>query len=338
MKALRGSILDRIRRGGRYLSVATATALAVVTPVFVAPSASAATIDHIDKVSDRRVEMYVKSPAMGRIMHVDVLLAANQQAKHPTLYMLDGAGSSEKAPQSNWLTRTDAASFFADKPVNVVFAVGGGGSMYTDWEKDDPNLGHQKWETFLTKELPPLVNDKFNGNGRAGVAGLSMGAEGATILAARHPSLYKALGAYSGCMIDSKLGQVQVRTIVSDKGGDPNNMWGQPFDPQWNAHDPSAHIDNLKNTAVFISTATGLMGPADVTLNRDPSLEYPETLIKSVGLEQIIADCTGVVDGLMHLHGVDGTARVYPIGTHSWPYWEQPMHDSWPTLRKGLGI
>ena len=44
------------------------------------------------------------------------------------------------------------------KHVNVVMPVGGKFSMYTDWNADDPVLGRNKWQTYLTKELPAAVN------------------------------------------------------------------------------------------------------------------------------------------------------------------------------------
>jgi len=40
--------------------------------------------------------------------------------------------------------RGGTVQFFADKPINVVMPVGGPGSFYTDGEKDDPTLGHNR--------------------------------------------------------------------------------------------------------------------------------------------------------------------------------------------------
>ncbi len=54
----------------------------------------------------------------------------------------------------SWYNNTDVTNFFADKHVNVVLPVGGKYSMYTDWDADDPVLGRNKWQTFLTRELP----------------------------------------------------------------------------------------------------------------------------------------------------------------------------------------
>ncbi len=61
------------------------------------------------------------------------------------------------------------------KGTNVVIPFGGGGSFYTDWERPDPKLGINKWETFLTRELPAYMAKQHNSdNKRNGIAGLSM--------------------------------------------------------------------------------------------------------------------------------------------------------------------
>ena len=62
-----------------------------------------------------------------------------------------------------WLRKGGAAEFFRDKNVNVVLPLAGPGSFYADWQRDDPKLGRYKWETFLTQELPPLIDEEFDG-------------------------------------------------------------------------------------------------------------------------------------------------------------------------------
>ena len=81
----------------------------------------------------------------------------------------------------------DVESFFADKHVNVAIPFGGGGTFYSDWQRDDPKLGRVKWETFLTQELPPFMADRFGSdNVNNAVAGLSMSGTSALNLAAHH--------------------------------------------------------------------------------------------------------------------------------------------------------
>jgi S-formylglutathione hydrolase FrmB len=38
------------------------------------------------------------------------------------------------------------------------------------------------------------------------------------------------------------------------------------------------------------------------------------------------------------LHHYGPPVKYYPIGTHSWPYWQAPLHVSWPLLARGLAV
>ena len=183
-----------------------------------------------------RTALFVDSPAMQRVVQVQVLHPDSTEPR-PSLYLLDGvdAGDSE----STWTEKTDVASFFAHRNVNVVLPVGGAGSYYTDWQRPDPALGVNRWETFLTSELPPLIDGQLHGNGANAVAGLSMGGHAALNLITRHPDLYRGVAAFSACpdSLDPNA-RSTVRATVASKGGDANNMWGPDDNPDWAAHDP----------------------------------------------------------------------------------------------------
>ncbi|MGB6070349.1 MAG: alpha/beta hydrolase-fold protein, partial [Rhodococcus sp. (in: high G+C Gram-positive bacteria)] len=156
------------------------------------PALSAARIVDTVIASDTLRTLSVESPAMGAVVDVQVLTPAAKTGSRPTLYMLSGIGE-EDPDNSMWLRKGGAAEFFADKNVNVVLPLAGPGSFYTDWQRDDPKLGRYQWETFLTQELPPLIDAAVDGNGRNAIAGLSMGAQSAMMLAARNPDLYSGV-------------------------------------------------------------------------------------------------------------------------------------------------
>ncbi|GAA5067644.1 alpha/beta hydrolase [Nocardia callitridis] len=301
------------------------------------PSAQAqAQIDHVVKRTDRWLQVFVNSSAMRRIVPVDVLLPADTNTPNPTLYLLDGNGAQESAGQSTWTLKTDAVEFFADKPVTVVLPVGGGGSFYTNWLRDDPQLGHNQWETFLTRELPPLIDAEFHGNGANAVAGISMGGQAAMTLAFRHPDLYRSVGSYSGCLFTGGIGQAYVRGAVADRGGDADNMWGKATDPQWSAHDVSDHADGLRGKALYMSAALGVPGSTDKTF--DAELGWPFNEAAAIAIEKVAHDCTLAFGAKLRLEKIPATVQKYLIGTHSWPYWQRPLHDSWPVLAGGLGL
>ncbi len=292
-----------------------------------------AAIVGVEPVDDRLLRVFVDSPAMHRTVQVLVLLPADRSAPRPTIYMLDGR--STQPDSNNWLDRGRAAEFYADKPVNVVFTVGGPASFYTDWQRPDPVLGVNKWETFLTEELPPLLDARFDGNGRNAVVGTSMGAEAAMMLAIRKPHLYSAVGAHSGCFsTGTDLGQAQARVVVSTYKGDPENMFGPPDDPAWLAHDVTLHAAALRGKALYLSVGSGHPGVHDVL--SDP--ETPTSVVVGGPLEAATDFCTRRLTQRLDTLGIPYTAHFRPTGTHSWPYWADELVASWPTIAGGLGI
>lgn len=297
------------------------------------PMPPRAQISRVTDLGGRLHRVSVDSPAMQRTVDVLVLLPAVATGPRPTVYLLDGRATLPDG--NNWLRRGRAAEFFADKPVNAVFTVGGPASFYTDWHQPDPVLGTNKWETFLTEELPPLLDARFQGNGRNAVAGTSMGAEAAMMLAVRKPERYSAVGAYSGCFsTGTDIGAAQARAVIMTYNGDPNNMFGPTGDPEWLAHDPTMHADRLRGKALFLSAGTGIPGQYDVPSNP----EFVSSITAGGPLEAGANSCTHKLAGQLDNLGIGYTADFPPTGTHSWPYWAEELAHSWPTLAKGLGL
>jgi S-formylglutathione hydrolase FrmB len=99
----------------------------------------------------------------------------------------------------SWFGFTDLQGFFADKNVNVVSPLGGQFSWYTDWVNDRS----KQYQTYMTQELPPLINAQYKTNGRNAVGGLSSTGGTAADYAIQAPGLYKAVGSYSGFLTPS---------------------------------------------------------------------------------------------------------------------------------------
>ncbi|MEU7763850.1 alpha/beta hydrolase family protein [Nocardia sp. NPDC049190] len=292
-------------------------------------------IKRIEPINDRWLRVFVASPAMSREVEVQVLLPRDQSRPRPTVYMLDGR--SANADSNNWTDLGHADRFYADKDVNVVLTVGGPASFYTDWQRADPVLGKNMWETFLTKELPPLIDAKFNGNGRNAVMGVSMGAEAAMMLAFRHPTLYTAIAAHSGCFsTGTDIGQAQARAVVATYQGEPDNMFGKQDDPAWLAHDVTLHAESLRGKTIYLSVGSGLPGVHDVPGN--PDVDVVSAIGFGGPLEAATNACTRRLTDRFHSLGIPVTAHFRDTGTHSWPYWEDELALSWPTIAGALGV
>ncbi|WP_332112627.1 alpha/beta hydrolase family protein [Rhodococcus maanshanensis] len=284
-------------------------------------------------------DVTVYSAAMDRPITLWVLHSGGESGPSPTLYLLNGVDGGENG--GSWTGRSDVASFFADKNVTVVVPLAGRASYYTDWERDDPVLGRNKWTTFLTGELPPLIDNIFHNLGRNAIAGLSMSTTSVLNLAIHSPGLYQAVGSYSGCARTSDpLAQVYVSSQLAGFGADARNMWGPPSGPAWSENDPTLHADRLRGTELYIAAGTGLPGPHE-------SLSAPgidsnigalaDRAIVGGGMEAVVNQCTSqMVDRLQALR-IPATVNLRPAGTHSWPYWQDDLHASWPMFAAATG-
>lgn len=294
----------------------------------------------LTKVSPLESMAEVYSGAMGKNIQLNILRPAAADTPAPILYLLNGAGGGEDS--ATWRAKTDYQKFFADKHVNVVTPIGGAFSYYTDWQRDDPVLGRNKWQTFLTEELPPILDKALNATGANAIAGISMSGTSVFNLAIAKPKLYRSVAAYSGCARTSDpLGQAYIRTVIGDRGrGDITNMWGPTDGPGWRENDPYLHASALKGVKVYMTSGTGLPGRYDTLdaplIDGNPAVLLDQVVMGGL-IEAAVRGCTTQMEQALKTAGVDTTIVSRPLGTHSWEYWEQDLQTTWPMIAKDLG-
>nr|WP_228803750.1 alpha/beta hydrolase family protein [Nocardia cyriacigeorgica] len=326
------------------LAIAVAMLAAAPGAAAVAPNAVAEPASEITgswEVDDRTVQVRVYSASMDTDIMVNVQRPADRSVPRPTLYLLNGGGGGQDS--ATWQKNTDVLRFLADKDVNVVQPVGGRWSYYTDWRARDPKLGVYKWKTFLTEELPPLIDAEFGTTGVNAIAGLSTSGTSVLQLPIAKPGLYRAVAAYSGCaQISDPIGQQFVKMAVESwGGGDTDNMYGPPGDPMWTANDPYVNAEGLRGLKLFISTGTGIPGMFDVyngTHMQPGPRGFANQLVLGGLIEAAVNWCTHNLRDRLHQLGIPATFDFQPTGTHSWGYWQQAMKASWPVLADGLGL
>ncbi|QIS14057.1 alpha/beta hydrolase [Nocardia arthritidis] len=292
--------------------------------------------------SGNSLGLLIYSAAMDKQITVEVQRPADASVPRPTLYLLNGAGGGTDL--ATWRRNTDVGEFLADKNVNVVQPVGGAWSYYTDWLRDDPKLGRNRWKTFFLEELPPLIDAALGTNGVNAIAGLSMAGTSVLALAEARPGLYRSVASYSGCAQTSDpLGKRAVRMAVDIwGGGNSANMWGADDNPLWSENDPYLHADKLRGVNLFISSGTGIPGPYDRI--DDPHLitPGPAALLTQILLGGVIEAstnmCTHNLQNRLNQLGIPATYDFTPTGTHSWGYWQDAFKKSWPVLADGLDI
>lgn len=317
----------------------TAVAQSLGTPDGAPSTAQAApgSVNRVDWLSDRRVALWVNSPSMGIPIQVQLLLARDWNAKpdatFPVVYMLDGMRARDD--ENGWTIETDVEPFFADKNVNVVLPIGGQSSFYADW-LDQNNGQNYKWETFLTKELPPILESDWRSTQTRGVVGLSMGGTSAMMLSARNQGFFKFAGSLSGILTTTTLGMPQaISFAMADAGGyDAGAMWGNPTNDAWAAHDPYLLADQLKGMSLYISSGSGTTGPYD----QPSAIPGISTNYAGMGLEILSRLTSQTFTTKLQKLKIPATVNYRPSGTHSWPYWEFELHQLWPQLAGALGV
>ncbi|MEV0342956.1 alpha/beta hydrolase family protein [Nocardia sp. NPDC050713] len=288
----------------------------------------------------RTWHLKVYSASMDTEIDVDVQRPADESEPAPNLYMLSGLDGGEGT--ASWQAATHALEWLADKPVNVVLPIGGRGSYYTDWQQRDPVLGLNKWTTFFTEELPPLLDQTLNSTGQNALAGLSTSGTSVLQLAEAKPGLWKTVAAYSGCaQIADPMGQLFVKLATETwAGGDTENMYGPAESPLWAANDPVINAEKLRGTLLYVSSGSGIPVMEDVQyyLNAAPGPMGAVTLSLGVIIEAAVNGCTANLKNRLDSLDIPATYKFNPVGTHYWPYWEEALHDSWPLLAQGMGL
>ncbi len=312
-----------------------------VSPV----AADGSAITKVDVRDHRHLSLSVRSAAMDKDITVDVQRPADTSVPRPVLYLLNGSGGGED--QATWGTRTDVLRFLDDKNVNVVQPIGGAWSMYTDWIADNPVLGRNKWKTFLTEELPPLINAALGTTGANAIAGLSMAGNSVLELSIAKPGLYRSVASYSGCAQTSDpLGYRVVSEMIKIWGhADPDDMWGPAGSPLWAANDPYLHADRLSGVNLFVSSGNGMPGPYDTPDSKYLTYGYAtgqEAVADQIligGLIEAGANaCTRNFQNRLGQLGIPATFDFTANGTHSWGYWQDAFKKSWPVLARGMGV
>ncbi|WP_280444450.1 alpha/beta hydrolase [Nocardia brasiliensis] len=282
----------------------------------------------------------VYSAAMDTEIAVDVQRPANESVPAPNLYMLNGLDGGEGT--ASWQAQTKALEWLADKPVNVIQPIGGRASYYTDWRQRDPVLGLNKWRTFFTEELPPLLDKALQSTGRNALTGLSTSGTSVLQLAEAKPGLWKAVAAYSGCaqMADPAGRQFVKFAVETWSGGSTDNMYGPADSPLWAANDPVLNAEKLRGTLLYISSGSGIPVLEDVNyyLGKAPGPTGAVNLGLGVIIEAAVNGCTANLKNRLDSLQIPATYQFNPVGTHYWPYWEEALHNSWPLLAEGMGL
>ncbi|WP_369801746.1 alpha/beta hydrolase [Nocardia sp. BMG51109] len=293
----------------------------------------------VERIDDRNIRLQIYSAAMDQKFPVEIQLPTDRSRPRPSLYLLSGAGGG--LDEASWQAKGHAQEFMSDKNANLILPIGGKFSYYTDWIKDDPALGRNKWKTYLTEELPPIIDRALGTNGLNAIAGISTSATTVLSLPIAKPGLFKSAAAYSGCVQASDpVGSRFVKTAVAWGGGNADNMWGPVGSPEWEKNDPYIQAEHLRGLNIYMSSGNGMPGRHDA-LGDPYALPGVGGLVNQVTVGGLIEAatnyCTQNMKSRLESLGIPATYHLGP-GTHSWGYWQDEFERSWPVLARGMGL
>lgn len=320
-------------------------------PLVVGTSRPQAWVQQVDHQNVLSYKVY--SPSMDRDIPVAVIPATDAEGRRvanaPIIYLLNGAGGAEQ--DADWLTRFGTRDFFKGKGVNVVVPQAGAFSYYTDWVRDDVQSmyinGPQKWETFLTRELPGPIERTLNADQRRAIVGFSMSGTSALVLPTHNPGFYDAAASFSGCAatasphaynyarltVNRASGSGDFRTVT------PEMMWGPMGGPYNGYNDALANAEKLRGTALYVSTGTGLASETDM-VGFLAGQGIPPA-VAAIGAAQLQIE-GGVIEAAINQCSHDLRAKLKSLdipahyefrntGTHSWPVWREDIRKAWLT-------
>jgi len=335
-------MLPQMSASGRLILVGAAIAafVAPVAAVRASPAAGPPTfadapgihVVSVTAIDDRQYNVRVVSPALGRAVDVRILLpagyATHTSTRYPVLYLFHG--TSGRA--SDWVRSGDAEATTA--PLSLITVMpdagfdGDGGGWFTNWVDTTTNHGPSEWETFHVAQLIPWVDANLRTvaerRGRA-IAGLSQGGFGSMTYAARHPDTFVAAASFSGAPeIDRDPDVIVGATAVIEATAygldhvQPEAMFGSRVTNEinWQGHDPSTLMTNLRGMGLFLWTASGLPGPYDKQPNAGAS-----------GIEYLTHVSTQHFHDHLVAEGIPSSYHDYVYGTHTWAYWARDLRE-----------
>ena len=332
---------------GMGLLAGVAGLLASIAPDGPAPSAvpgsgGDATVVGERSPGPRLLDLAVRSPALGRVAHVRLLLPAGWSRTAvaagrtwPALWLLHGLGRG--ADHTSWTANTALERMAGGHGVIVVMPEGGRYGHYSDWWNRGLG-GPPRWETFHLVELRTLLERRYGAGTERAIAGAGMGGTGALAYTARHRGLFRAAASFSGPLdiLHRDDRGLDVRDLVElcvavggGRAADWTDLWGDPREQRtvWRNHNPHDLAERLTGVRLYISSGDGLPGPYDPRPWPGPGRrDVLEALAHRVGLE--------FSERLSRL-GIPASTHFYQ-GTHRWPYWDRELHAALPVLLADL--
>lgn len=289
-----------------------------------------------DKLGHELQYCKVWSPSMKRL--VDVQIFPSVRGGSAGLYLLDGMRA--RNDYNLWARDARVHRTFTNDDVTIVMPIGGDSEWYTDWYAPS-NIGNQKytpkWETFITKELPPYLERNFGvSRHNNAIGGVSMSGNSALTIAAYHRNQFKQALSFSGYFHLSKPGtKSAIRAMmIATKLYNVDNMWGPPWDPAWKRNDSFVQAERLRGLKLYLSSSSGFPGGH----NNIGDVLNPKYLVPGMLLEYASSLAHLEMDLNLLIRGIPHINAYHALGIHSPAYWHDEMKEARPYILEALSL
>lgn len=214
-------------------------------------------------IPDRHGEIPAKWLTYPGSPRADVLLPDhyNQRERYPLIVLLPGFSNTYAILGPSML---DAQQVLAGLRAIVVAPEGETG-WYADWFNNGA-YGTPEWESYILDEAIPQILARYKilpQRRYHALFGVSMGGLGTAYLGGRVPGFFGSIGVLSG-FVDLQAAPVIVTPSMDELSGvPPGSVVGPENGFYASGHNPTALVQNLRYTRVFMSAGNGIPTPAD---------------------------------------------------------------------------
>jgi S-formylglutathione hydrolase FrmB len=290
-----------------------------------AAQAQAVRITSERRVTARVIELTIATPAFPAPTKVDVDLPTGYDAqpsrRWPVTYFT--AGTMNRYDAFNKFVEGEKLA--ANYP-SIIVSPDANSGYWSDWYNGGA-LGPPEYETFVTRQLIPLIEARFRtipDRSHRAIFGISMGGYGSMMLAARHPDLFVAAASLSGAVDSNLAANGAVLSASSTFDGAPADAIYGPRASQevrWRGHNPLDLAPNLRDLNLQIRTANGVPNPA--IGEGSGSGDVPSCVIET-GVHEASVDLHEQFDAFRIAHAW----RDYGAGCHTPPNFTREIADT----------
>jgi S-formylglutathione hydrolase FrmB len=266
---------------------------------------------------DRHAEIPSKWLTYSGPPRADVLLPDHYdpRKRYPLIVLLPGFSNTYAILGPSML---DAQKVLAGLQAIVVSPEGETG-WYADWYNNG-SYGTPEWESYILDEAIPQIVQRYKilpQRRYHALFGISMGGLGAAYLGGRLPAFFGSIGVLSGFVDMQAAPEIVTPSMDELSGVPPGSVVGPESGFYATGHNPTALVQNMQHTRVFLSAGDGVPTPPDGTGGGVGNAEEAG----------VIRPMSDDYDAALKAAGIDVTYQTHD-GCHCWPDFQAELRNA----------